>query len=105
MKWFTKYFIPGSCGATLQRGKSNPAGKIIHRCSSQKNILFLVQRWEFIKENKKTFDQESDQEKNKKERKHALDQESDQEKTITVKKERKHGLDQESDFLLSCFLL
>ena len=41
------------------------------------------QRWNFLKESKKTrkhaFDQESDQEKKK--RKHALDQESDQEKT------------------------
>ena len=51
----------------------------------QKNDL-LVQRWEFIKENKKVitrkqaFDQESDQEKRKKERKHALDKKSDIEK-------------------------
>ena len=67
--------------------------------------LFVVQRWEFIKENKKVRKQENRlstkkviKKKKKKDGKHALDQESDQEKTTTAKKkERKHALDQECD--------
>ena len=64
-------------------------------------------------ENKKTtFDQESDQEKNKKERKHALDQESDQEKMKKLSFFLDHFLGRVLVvflffffFLLSCFLL
>ena len=64
------------------------------------------QRWESIKENKKTSSRPRESDEEKKGREHALDQESDQEK----KKKRKHALNQESDqekktFFFSYFLI
>ena len=59
----------------------------------------MLQRWEFIKENKEVRKQERDQEKRS--RKQELDQKSDQEKKKKTCFDHFLGL----VFLLSCFLL
>ena len=56
-----------------------------------------MQRWKFIKENKKVKQEntlstkKASKKKEKRKREHALDQESDQEKTLMVKQKKKEN--------------